>query len=190
MDRTGAGSTILLYHGSDEPVVRPDVAHNTGFADLGPGFYLTDDCEAARRRAASRARREGASEGVVSTFALDQAAVPWVTWGTQGLAMAEAPAGPFGLCFGRDVAGLAAWMHYIAACRRGRTTVDNLGQPAVVRAWIATEEVELACAGMIDARELARLLDPDELVVQYCLLDQQLIDHALGFVSSERVPAR
>lgn len=67
---------------------------------------------------------------------------------------------------------------------------DGLGQPAVVRAWIATEEVELACTGMVDARELACLLDPDELLVQYCLLDQWLIDHALGFVASERVPAR
>lgn len=190
MDRTGAGSTILLYHGSDEPVVRPDVAHNTGFADLGPGFYLTDDRSVARRRAASRARRKGAAEGVASTFAFDRAAVPWVTWGAQGLAMAEEPAGPFGLCFGQDVAGLAAWMHYIAACRRGRTMADGLGQPAVVRAWIATEEVELACTGMVDARELACLLDPDELLVQYCLLDQWLIDHALGFVASERVPAR
>lgn len=190
MDRTGEGSAILLYHGSDELVVRPDVAHNTGFADLGPGFYLTNDRGAARRRAASRARREGVAEGVVSTFAFDRATVPWVTWGAQGLSMEKEPAGPFGLCFGRDVAGLAAWMRYIADCRRRRTAVAGLGQPSVVRARIATEEVELACAGMVDAHELACLLDPDELLVQYCLLDQWLIDHALGFVASERVPAR
>lgn len=80
------------------------------------------------------------------------------------------------------MSGKGASHGYAGQCR-------VLGEVAV-RAWIATEEVELACAGMVDARELACLLDPDELVVQYCLLDQRLIDHALGFVASERVPAR
>ena len=71
---------MLLYHGSNAAIERPDVSRNTGFADLGQSFYLTDDHDVARRRAASRARRAG-GEPVVSAFELDESCVPWAMWG-------------------------------------------------------------------------------------------------------------
>lgn len=103
----------------------------------------------------------------------------------------EAPASvesPFSLRFDADAAGLAAWISYIKACRSGKTGVAGLGESAVVRAWIATEEVEMVCSGLTAAEDLVPYLDVSELLVQYCLRDQAFVDEHLSFVEAEIVP--
>lgn len=181
------GAQLWLYHGSNAAIEHPDVSLNTGFSDLGRGFYLTDDREAARRRALTRARRTGVATGVVSAFALEVESLLWVSMGAS-----EPPTSiqqPFGLRFDDDSAGLTAWVSYIQACRRGETAVAGLGDPAVVRAWIATEEVELVCSGLATAEDLVPYLDTSELLVQYCLRDQAFADEHLSFVEAEVLPA-
>ena len=175
--------SLLLYHGSDVATEHPDVTLNTGFSDLGQGFYLTDDHDAAYRRAATRARRTAAAAGVVSVFELTTEGLPWVTWGQNidGLAT------PYGLTFSDDLAGITAWLEYLAACRRGKSALGNLGEPAIVRAWIATEEAEMVSSGLIEAQEAADYIDPSELIVQYCVRDQAVADARLRFVRSEIV---
>ena len=183
-----APAPMRLYHGSDVAIAHPDVTRNTGFADLGQGFYLTDDHTAAQGRARTRARRTGAPQGVVSVFELDEAQLPWAVWGADA---PELPAGthdsPFGLRFDATPQGIAAWASYIVACRKGNVAVPGLGEPAIVRAWIATEEVEMLYAGFATPEDLAELLDPHDLVVQYCLRNQALLDCALAFVGTELV---
>ena len=178
---------VRLYHGSSEEIRKPDLAHNTGFADLGKGFYLTDDYGAAQGRARARARREGSAPGVVSSFDFDTGSVRWVYVGDG----TDLPAGQslsrFGLWFLPTEEGLAAWVRYIARCRSGNTTVGSLSSPAVVRAWIATEEVEMACAGYVSAEDVAAAIEPKDLVVQYCLLSQSLMDEALELVDASPV---
>lgn len=61
------------------------------------------------------------------------------------------------------------------------------GDPALVRAWIATEEIEMVCSGFAMAEEIAQILSPAKLTVQFCLRDQDLIDQALMFVEVEPV---
>lgn len=184
----GAQAHIRLFHGSDVAIEHPDVSRNVGFADLGTGFYLTDDHDAALQRAKTRAHRLGAPAGVVSAFELDEGSVAWVKWGERGIEVPEGGvSGLFGLRFEESPQGLAAWIDYIRACRRGATALEGLGAPAIVRAWIATEEVEMVCSGLVDAQTVAPLLDADALVVQYCLLDQGLTDSALAYMGSERV---
>lgn len=182
-----------LYHGSDIAVERPDVMRNTGFADLGRGFYLTDDHAAAVGRAQSRARVMGAPAGIVSAYDFDENAIAWVSWGSGGPAMQEpsqwGPGSPFALRFSEDEAGIAAWMNYIRMCRRGQCGVPGFGEPAAVRAWIATDEVEMACSGFVPAEELAPFVDMGELVVQYCLRDQAFAALALHFATADEVPA-
>lgn len=63
--------------------------------------------------------------------------------------------------------------------------MPGLGISSIVRAWIATEEVEMVCSGFVSAEDLAEFVDPAQLVVQYCLLDQRLIDGSLRFVEAE-----
>ncbi|MBR3317814.1 MAG: DUF3990 domain-containing protein [Atopobiaceae bacterium] len=216
---------MRLYHGSDVAVTRPVVERNQGFADLGRGFYLTDDEDVARQRAVSRARRTGGT-ATVSVFEFDEHGLPWLTWGSEVVASSpmrvgeqllgygsEAIAasstaydGAFGLRFEASVAGIAAWASYIRFCRMGRTEVPgfdgpvakrgvragftdetevaDFGCPAVVRAWIATEEVEMICSMPALAKELAELIDPAGLVVQYCFADQAIIDQRLRFVEA------
>ena len=177
-------AVVRLYHGSNEAIRKPDLSHNTGFADLGKGFYLTDDCDVALARARSRARREGSAQGVVSAFDFNISGIRWVCVG-DGKDLPEAiEQSAFGLWFLPTAEGLAAWARYIAQCRAGNTEVGDLGSPAVVRAWIATEEVEMACAGYVSASDVAAAIEPADLVVQYCLLDQGLMDKALAYVDA------
>lgn len=190
-EKGGTRAPLRLYHGSDVAIDRPDVALNSGFADLGRGFYLTDDHDAARGRAISRARHTGAAEGVVSVFELDEGCVPWVIWGSEGIVACgqePGPGGRFGLRFEGSAEGLAAWATYIRSCRSGHTEVAGYGSPAIVRAWIATEEVEMVCSGFVPADAIAEIVDPEDLVVQYCLVDQALVDGSLTFVGSEVIP--
>lgn len=172
---------MMLFHGSDVAIERPVVAYNTGFADLGQGFYLTSDRDAACSRARTRARGTAVGEGVVSSFSFSEGSLPWVTLGEDAN---EAPAGVFGLRFAPTPAGVAAWMNYICACRQGATAVPGVGEPSVVRAWIATEEVEMVVSGFASAEELAEFVDPAELVVQYCFRTQSAIDGLLVFEGS------
>ena len=169
----------------------PDVTFNTGFSDLGRGFYLTDDFDAACGRARSRARRVSADSGVVSVYEFDESAVGWITIGglengSEGCS--GEPGALFGLRFEPTRAGLVAWANYIKSCRRGHTAVEGRGEPAIVRAWIATEEVEMACSGFAPAEALAEFIEPADLVVQYCFRSQAAIDAHLSFAAAHLTP--
>lgn len=172
---------MRLYHGSSIAIENPDVSLNKGFSDLGRGFYLTDDLEVARARAASRARIDGVEAGVVSAFEFAEDAVSWVTWG-EGESVPEGAV--FGLRFPATTEGVASWANYIKACRKGKTEVPGAGDPAVVRAWIATEDVEMVCSGFAPAEALAEFIDPAELTVQYCFRSQGLVDEHLHFAEA------
>lgn len=172
---------MRLYHGSSVAIERPDVTLNKGFSDLGKGFYVTDDLGTAQSRAVSRARMDGAEAGVVSVFEFDEDAVPWVVWGASP---ASAEGIPFGLSFPATAEGVAAWANYIKSCRGGSTEVPGIGDPAVVRAWIANEDVEMVCAGFAPAEVLAEFIDPASLVVQCCFRSQALIDEHVRFIEA------
>jgi hypothetical protein len=43
----------------------------------------------------------------------------------------------------------------------------------------------MVCSGFVSAEDLAEFVDPAQLVVQYCLLDQRLIGSSLRFVEAE-----
>ena len=180
---------MKLYHGSDTAIEKPDVSFNKGFSDLGQGFYLTADHDVAVARARSRARATGAAEGVVSVFEFDECSIDWAVWGEKGPAF---PAGlphdeetPLGLKFAADQAGIIAWIDYIKSCRAGKTSAPGLGEPSVARAWIATEEVEMACSGLVSAEDLAEFIDPADLIVQYCFRNQETLDQLLTFSYAE-----
>ncbi|MBQ9003641.1 MAG: DUF3990 domain-containing protein, partial [Eggerthellaceae bacterium] len=151
---------MKLYHGSSTAIDKPDVTFNTGFSDLGQGFYLTDDPDVARARAQSRARVDGVPTGVVSVFEFNESAMEWVSRGANAPlpAPGDAP-DPFGLRFESDFEGIVAWANYIKTCRKGRTAVPGLGEPAIVRAWIANDDIEMICSGFAPAEALAEFID-------------------------------
>ena len=45
----------------------------------------------------------------------------------------------------------------------------------------------LVCSDFISAEEFAEVVEPSELVVQYCIRDQALLDRCLRFVRTETV---
>jgi hypothetical protein len=166
-------------------IEQPRVALNTGFADLGKGFYLTDDRDAARGRAKKRARVVGGT-ATVSIFELDESKVSWIVWG-EGDPVIDGVTAAFGLRFEESPAGYAAWARYIKSCRTGTTEVPRIGSPAIVRAWIATMEVEMVCSGFLDADDFAQVVEPEELIVQYCILDQDVLDGCLTLTEVETI---
>jgi hypothetical protein len=46
-------------------------------------------------------------------------------------------------------------------------------------------EVEMVCSGFLTAEELAQATDPAELIVQYCILDQGILNNDLALVGTE-----
>ncbi len=179
---------MMLYHGSDVVIERPDVTLNRGFSDLGQGFYLTDSLDAAQGRAASRARRTGIGRGVVSAFEFDETCIPWVELPLRD-GEAVAPEGPFAVRFAADEAGFAAWIAYVVSCRRGNQAIEGLGEPVIVRAWIANDLVEMVYTGGLTASEAASYVESDALTAQYCLRDQAVLDELLHFRTSIELPA-
>ena len=172
---------MRLYHGSSTAIEKPDVSFNKGFSDLGQGFYLTDNLDVA----VSRARIDGVDHGIVSVFDFDESEIVWVTRGA-GIDSPSASELPqqFGMRFNDDVEGIAAWANYIKACRKGSTALPGLGDPAVVRAWIANDDIEMICSGFAPADELAEFIDPTSLVVQYCFRNQETLERLLAFNST------
>ena len=181
-------SQVLLYHGSNVAIERPQVSLNTGFADLGRGFYLTDDREVAVSRARMRARGMGGAP-TVSAFELDESCVPWATWGEHGLDVGDAREGEtFGLRFDSCEQGYAAWANYIRSSRQGQTDMPSLGSPAIVRAWIANMEIEMVCTDFISLEEFVKTVDFAALVVQHCFTNQDVLDTGLTFAGAETLP--
>lgn len=98
------------------------------------------------------------------------------------------PEQPLCLRFDQDEAGIIGWLEYVKACRSGRTALEGKGDPAIVRAWIATMETEMVCSGFASASDLASLIKPEQLIVQYCFRTQDAIDSHLVFESSFEIP--
>lgn len=62
---------MILYHGSTELVVKPEIRVSEVFLDFGVGFYTTTSYEQAQRWAKIKARRNNATVGYVSVYEFD-----------------------------------------------------------------------------------------------------------------------
>lgn len=58
---------MLVYHGSNQKVQKPDIRHSQKYIDFGPGFYVTTFKEQAEKWALRKAMRSG-GQAVVSVY--------------------------------------------------------------------------------------------------------------------------
>lgn len=66
---------MLLYHGSNVEVSKPQILESDRCLDFGKGFYLTSSFEQAKRWAELTVKRRGSEKGTVSVFEFDENSV-------------------------------------------------------------------------------------------------------------------
>lgn len=158
-----------LYHGSYTEVTTPLVKLGRTKVDFGQGFYLTmlqAQAEAWARIISER--RKTGTQAVVSTFSLDKEGV---------------------MAAGYRVKTFAAydleWLEYVIDCRRGGTLQN---QYDLVEGGVANDNVidtvEDYENGIITAEQALGQLKYKAINHQLCILNQDIADKYLTFVSS------
>lgn len=155
---------MLLYHGSNIEVARPDVLHSRANVDFGRGFYTTSLKEQAVAWC-NRYKRVG-DQGIVSSYDYD-----------------ESKAESFSAKQFESYDG--EWLDFIMRCRRGtdESTYD------IVEGGIANDRVfdtiELYSDGLIDRETALQRLAYEKPNHQICFRMQAAIDVCLTFTGSE-----
>lgn len=63
---------MILYHGSNAKVSKPDLTHSKPFKDFGQGFYLSADEQQARNLAITKTEQMKTGEPTINKFSLDE----------------------------------------------------------------------------------------------------------------------
>lgn len=163
---------ITLFHGSYIEVRTPFVGLGRKKVDFGQGFYLTKLHSQAKSWASTIAERKGRNvKPVVSAYYFDfDAAVAHdyriKTFETYNL----------------------EWLDYVVDCRRGGEMQENYD---LVEGGVANDNVidtvEDYENGIITAEQALGQLIYKQVNHQICILNQEIIDKHLTFISSETV---
>lgn len=161
---------ITLYHGSYVPVPAPLVKLGREKVDFGQGFYLTKLEGQAKSWAETIAERKGkAEQPVVSCYSFDYNSV---VSGEYRVKIFEA----YNL----------EWLDYVVDCRKGGVLQQ---QYDMVEGGVANDNVidtvEDYENGIITAEQALGQLKYKEVNHQICILNQDIVDRCLLFVSSE-----
>ena len=155
---------MILYHGSNQVIDKPDLLHSRANVDFGRGFYTTPLREQAEKWAARYTFR--GQDAVLSRSTLDEKA----------LQTAKV------LSFD---AYTEEWLDFILHCRQGQDTSDY----DIVIGGVANDKVfntvELYSDGLIDKNEAIKRLRYEKPNLQICLRTQSIIDSYLHFDGSE-----
>lgn len=63
---------MILYHGSNMTVTKPDLSRSKPFKDFGQGFYLSADEQQAKDQALSKVDQMNTGEPIVNKFLFDE----------------------------------------------------------------------------------------------------------------------
>lgn len=163
---------ITLYHGSYIAVTSPFVKVGRKMVDFGQGFYLTKLREQAESWAKTIAERKGRmAKPILSTFEFDY----------DTLINAEYRIKQFEFY---DL----EWLDYVVDCRQGGD-MQNLYD--IVEGGVANDNVidtvEDYENGIITADQALGQLAYKKVNHQICILNQEIVDKYLKFVSSEEL---
>ncbi len=159
---------ITIFHGSYTEVTTPLVKLGRNNVDFGQGFYLTKLQTQAESWAKVIAERRKRAQAVVSTFTLD---IEGAKANNYHIKTFEA----------YDL----EWLNYVIDCRRG----GNLQkQYDIVEGGVANDNVidtvEDYENGVITAEQALGQLKYKAVNHQLCILNQDIVDKYLTFVSS------
>lgn len=156
---------MILYHGSYQEIVKPDLIHSRPNVDFGRGFYVTPLYEQAAKWC-SKFKRRG-NDGIVSCYEFDEKEE-------------------------RDLQVLKfdsyseEWLDFILNCRRGKDSTDY----DLVTGGVANDKVfntvELFFDGLIDKKEAIHRLRYEKPNLQiYFRTEKALV--LLRFEGSEQI---
>lgn len=161
---------ITLFHGSYVPVPTPLVKLGRKKVDFGQGFYLTKLQKQAESWARTIAERKGRNaQPILTTYSFDYDTVKSAGY---RIKIFEA----------YDL----EWLEYVVDCRRGGTMQQ---QYDIVEGGIANDNVidtvEDYENGIITAEQALGQLRYKEVNHQICILNQDIVDRYLLFISPE-----
>lgn len=163
---------ITLFHGSYLPVQMPLVKLGRKKVDFGQGFYLTKLRKQAESWAVTIAERKGRNaRPTLSSYSFDFDA---------------AKAGDYNIKTFETYN--IEWLEYVVDCRRGGVLQQQFD---MVEGGVANDNVidtvEDYENGIITAEQALGQLMYKEVNHQICILNQDIVDKYLSFVSAEEL---
>ncbi|UTC67410.1 MULTISPECIES: DUF3990 domain-containing protein [unclassified Treponema] len=157
---------MILYHGSNLEIIKPDILHSRDRVDFGQGFYLTPHYEQAKKWCQKFITLK--KEGVVSRYEFDTAAYK------------ECKVLKFDYYDEK-------WLDFIVSCRTGKKAAGY----DIIEGGVANDKVfntiELFLSDLIDKKEVIKRLKYEKPNWQICLKKQHVIDSYLKFSGSEKL---
>ena len=163
---------ITLFHGSYLPIQMPLVKLGRKKVDFGQGFYLTKLRKQAESWAGTIAERKGRNvHPTLSTYTLDYDAVKREKYNIK-------------IFESYDI----EWLEYVVDCRRGGVLQQQFD---MVEGGVANDNVidtvEDYENGIITAEQALGQLRYKAVNHQICILNQEIVDKYLTFISSEEI---
>ncbi len=159
---------ITLFHGSYTEVKSPLVKLGRSKVDFGQGFYLTKLQAQAESWAGTIAERRRGACAIVSTFSLDIEAARSDNYRIKTF----------------DTYNIE-WLEYVVDCRKGGSLQNAYD---IVEGGVANDNVidtvEDYENGVITAEQALGQLKYKAVNHQLCILNQDIVDRYLTFVSS------
>ena len=157
---------MIVYHGSNLEIKKPDCFHSRRSVDFGPGFYVTPLLEQARNWTA-KFKRKG-EPAIVSQYELDDSAF------TEYRTL-------------RFDSYSGEWLDYVFACRQGNDPDEYdmiMGGVANDRVY---DTINLYFEHLINRDEALERLKYYCPSYQICIKRQELMDRFLTFTGSEEL---
>lgn len=163
---------ITLFHGSYIPVPSPLVKLGRKKVDFGQGFYVTKLRKQAESWASTIAERKGRnSKPVLSIYTFDYDAVKTDGYRTKIFESYN-----------------VEWLEYVVDCRKGGSMQQLYD---IVEGGVANDNVidtvEDYENGIITVEQALGQLKYKDVNHQICILNQNIVDKYLSFVSSENL---
>ena len=157
---------MILYHGSDVEVGKPDIFHSRKNLDFGCGFYVTPIYQQAEKCCEKFIRR--GKDGVISQYFLEDTILE------------KCKILKFD-CYSE------AWLDFITNCRMGIDTVEY----DIILGGVANDKVfntcELYFKHYIDKNAALDRLRFEKPNYQICFKRQKIIEQYLHFERSEKM---
>ena len=159
---------MIVYHGSDVIIEKPDINHSFRPLDFGKGFYVTANLEQATRWAKRKSDINNKSQCYVNVYDLSE----------------------FGTAYKvkRFSDDLREWIDFVCDCRDGKNDYSNYD---VIEGKVADDKVfrvvDLYHSGVWDKDRALKEIKVYPGYDQIAFISQHAIDNLLTFVRADEV---